>query len=239
MHPTDSKSIAWNGLKSQTIFCLWTGPELMSQDRLKALWSIFHNTGRPVAFITQESLADWVLPHAPLHPAYNFLSSTHKSDYMRCYLMHHYGGGYADIKFTQTRWKPFFDQIECSDALALGYAELAHGMPHLQGQKGDVIRAAHRELIGLCAFIFKPSTVLTSAWYEQLHRLLDQKLSLLQENPGKFAQDQQGLILANGKSSTYPLRWAEILGEILHPLFFEHRDLLIKAAIEPRFTDYR
>jgi len=60
------------------------GLELMSQNRFKSLWSLFKNTGRPMAFLTENTLAEWVLPHAPLHTAYKYFSSTHKSDYLRC-----------------------------------------------------------------------------------------------------------------------------------------------------------
>lgn len=230
----------FNGLASRTIFCLWTGPEIMSENRLKALWSIFKNTGRPVALITQNTLDQWVLPDYPLHPAYQYLSSTHKSDYLRCYLMHHYGGGYADIKHTTANWEPFFAQLEASsEQLALGYTELPNGMPHLNGTLGDEIREAHAELIGLCAFIFKANTELTQEWYNNLHSQLDNKFEMLKSHPGKFPLDQFGLILPDGSASSYPLRWAEILGEILHPLFYLHRKQLIKAPIHPEFFAYR
>ena len=240
MKITAQNSNNLNGVNSRIVFCLWTGSELMSQNRLQALWSIFKNTGRPVALVTQNTLAEWVLPHAPLHPAYKYLSSTHKSDYLRCYLMHHYGGGYSDIKYTEAHWESYFVQLEQSqESLALGYTELADGMPHLTGPQGDMVRKAHQEIIGLCAFIFKPNTDLTSTWYRRLHELLDQKLELLEAHPGKFALDQKGLILPDGQASLYPLRWAEILGEILHPLFYENRNKLIKAPIAPKFHSYR
>lgn len=230
----------FNGLKARTIFCVWTGDELMSQNRLKALWSIFKNTACPIAFITKDTLPHWINPEHPLHPAYEYLSSTHKSDYLRCYLMHHYGGGYSDIKYTTSNWIPYFEQLELSaDAMALGYSELAHGIPHLLGPEGTTIRAAHKELIGLCAFIFKPQSILSAIWYEKLHALLDQKLPLLQNHPGRFPLDQTGLQLPDGSISLYPLRWAEILGEILHPLLFRYKIQLIKAPIEPLFSEYR
>lgn len=212
----------------------------MSENRLKALWSIFKNPGRPIAFITHDTLDQWTHPEFPLHPAYTYLSSTHKSDYLRCYLMHHYGGGYTDIKQTDVHWETFFTQLESSpDQLALGYTEVSHGIPHVHGELGNQIRATHKELIGLCAFIFKSETELTTAWINQVHKLLDQKIPLLQKHPGQFHLDQSGLILSDGSPSPYPLRWAEILGEILHPLFYSYRDKLIKAFIEPRFSDYR
>lgn len=230
----------FNGLKNRTIFCLWTGQEIMSENRLKALWSIFKNTGRPIAFITQNNLNEWIHPEYPLHPAYHLLTSTHKSDYLRCYLMHHYGGGYTDIKFTDKKWEQFFLLLENSqDHMALGYKELENGMPQLNGETAEKIRAAHNEIIGLCAFIFKPHSKLTEIWYNQVHDVLDIKFELLKSHPGKFSLDQTGLKLPNGEPSSYPLRWSEILGEIIHPILYEYRHNLIKTNIEPSFTQYR
>lgn len=230
---------SFDGLKSRTVFCLWTGDELMSENRLKALWTIFRNTGCQVAFITRDTIGHWVHPDHPLHPAFQDLSSTHKSDYLRCYLMYHYGGGYTDIKQTTKAWGRFFTALEASPHWALGYTELAHGIPHLTGERGDTIRAAHRELIGLCAFIFRKHSPLASAWFAQANALLDAKREALSREPGKFALDQTGLVLPDGTASAYPLRWAELLGEILHPLFYEHRERLLKTDIEPVFHGYR
>jgi hypothetical protein len=229
----------FDGLASRTVFCLWTGPELMSEPRLQAIWSIFSNTGCPVAFVNPGTLEDWVREGHPLHPAYPHLSSVHKSDYLRCYLMHHYGGGYTDVKHTTKRWEGFFRALEASDKLALGYVEVPHGIPHLSGEAGDRIRRAHAELIGLCAFIFKRRTALTGAWLERTERLLDAKLPELRASPARHPMDQTGVRLPDGSISTYPLRWAELLGEIFHPLIHERRADLLQAPIEPRFTAYR
>ena len=48
--------------------------------------------------MNRENLSSWIAEKSPLHPAYNYLSSVHKADYLRCYLMHHHGGAYSDIK---------------------------------------------------------------------------------------------------------------------------------------------
>lgn len=229
----------FDGLESRTIFCLWTGDEIMSENRLIALWSIFNNTGVSIAFVTKNNMQTWEHPQHKFHPAFKYLSSTHKADYLRCYLMHIYGGGYTDIKKTYTNWAQYFDIIHKSHKIALGYEELAHGIPHVPGTYGDMIRSAHSELIGLCAFIFKKNTYLTHDWLIKTEQVLDEKLPLLEKNPAQHPLDQKGVILPNGTYSEYPLRWAEILGEIFHPIIYENRGMLIKAPINPVFTNYR
>jgi hypothetical protein len=232
-------SYEFDGLKSRTIFCLWTGDEIMSGNRLQALWSIYNNTACPIAMINRNSVEEWIRKDHPLHPAYPFLSSTHKSDYLRCYLMHHYGGGYSDIKITSKKWWGFFEALEMSDKQALGYVELAHGIPHIEGEFGDLLRKSHAELIGLCAFIFKKQSALTSEWLTQAESLLDRKFDELQRSPASHPLDQTGVILPDGTTSSYPLRWAELLGEIVHPLFYKYRTELLQAPIEPYFGSYR
>jgi hypothetical protein len=53
------------------------------------------------------------LPEYPLHPAFKYLSYVHKSDYLRSYFMHFYGGGYADIKkySSNNNWKECFNLL--------------------------------------------------------------------------------------------------------------------------------
>ena len=239
MAPASRVMSDFDGLRSRTVFCLWTGDEAMSDNRLRALWTIFSNAGCPVAFINKNGVEDWEKSGFPFHPSFPCLSSTHKADYLRVYLMHHYGGGYADIKLTTKKWCGFFQQLEDSDRLALGYTELAHGIPHIAGPFGDQLRSSHTELIGLCAFIFKKNTALTAEWLAETEQLLDSKLRLLQQHPAQHPQDQTGATLPNGETSLYPLAWSELLGNIFHPLMYKYRANLIQAAIEPFFGSYR
>jgi hypothetical protein len=229
----------FDGLKSNTIFCMWTGGNPMSAQRIQALWSIYNNTGCPVALINQSNLQHWVHPDYPLHPAYPYLSATHKSDYLRVYFMHHYGGGYTDIKQTTTSWPQFFQKLLLSNSYALGYQELAHGIPHVSGELGDLIRSKHAELIGLCSFIFKKNSKLTADWIKSTHDILNIKLDELLKYPAVHPQDQYGLQLTDLDTSKYPLRWAELLGEVFHPLTYQSRDKLIIDRIEPIFHNYR
>ena len=235
----------FDGLQNNTIFCMWTGTNPLSAQRINALWTIFNHTRCPVAYINHDSYKDWELTDHPFHAAFPYLSETHKSDYLRCYFMHHYGGGYSDLKLTHKSWVPLFEQLRKSSALALGYQEIAQGIPHVSGALGDEIRAHHHQLIGLCAFIFKKKSRLTKEWLDLTHQVLDSKLEALRMHPAKHPQDQFGVLIegvlgSNSQyPSPYPLRWAEILGEIFHPLTYANKTDLLQGDIAPIFHSYR
>jgi hypothetical protein len=230
----------FDGLASNTVFCCWTGATPMSSDRVVALWSVFNNVRCPTAFLNANALRDWELPESPFHPAFDYLSETHKADYLRCYLMHHFGGGYTDLKPTGKAWPEFFDRLRRSDALGLGYTEIGpHGVAPIQGPFGDKLRANHAKLIGLCAFIFRRRSPLTAAWYERTQRLLSEKLDALREHPARHPQDQFGVKFQDGSLSRYPIRWTELLGDIFHPVIYEFRDKILHDDIAPQFHSYR
>ena len=211
----------------------------MSSQRIQALWSIYNNTRCPVVYINHQSLRDWEKPEYPYHPAFEYLSDTHKSDYMRCYLMHHYGGGWADIKHTSADWRPHFATLRRSNALALGYQEIPDGIPHIKGPLGDELRANHKENIGLCAFILKRDNELTAMWLKSLHETLDSLHDKLKNNPSTHPQDSTEMLLPCGRKSTYPVSWSGILGDIFHPLMYKNRKKILQDHIAPLFYGYR
>jgi len=229
----------FDGIQSNTIFCMWAGTNPMSAQRIQALWSIFNNTRCPVVFINHQSLRDWEKPEHPYHPAFEYLSDTHKSDYMRCYLMHHYGGGWTDVKHTSTDWRPHFAKLRSSSALAIGYQEIADGIPHIKGPLGDTLRANYKENIGLCAFIFKRNSTITNQWIKDLDKRLDSLLDQLRENPASTPQDQPGAKKTDGSLSKYPIEWAGILGEVFHPIMYNYRNNVMQTTIQPMFHSYR
>jgi hypothetical protein len=153
--------------------------------------------------------------------------------------MHHYGGGWTDIKHTSTDWRPHFAALKTSGALALGYQEIADGIPHIKGPLGDKLRANYKENIGLCAFIFKRYSFITYEWAQALNSKLDSLLNPLRENPATAPQDQLGLKSQDGRISKYPIEWAGILGEIFHPVTYRHRNQIIQGDLAPRFHGYR
>lgn len=223
------------------IFTLWLGPYVLSPNRYAALQTIFQNSGRPVCFITDATLHEWIHPDYPLHPAYSYLSEVHRSDYLRCYLMHLYGGGYTDIKPVLQPWTPHFTQMSNSKALALGYPEIsASAVAQLPGELGEQLRAHYADLIGFCSMIFKPKSQLTKEWFDTTHDKLDMLLDALRNNSAQHPMDRSGVILPDGNISKYPLQWTELGGNIFHPIILKHHEKVIKSInIIPQLFNYR
>lgn len=212
----------------------------MSTQRLQALFSIYNHVACPIAYLNHVTLWKWQLAQEPFHPAFEYLSETHKADYLRVYLMHHYGGGYTDIKHTSTDWNSHFEALFKSDQLCAGYTEISpHSVAKVGGEVEISLRENYQRLIGLCAFIFKPRSPLTRVWLERTHKLLDSKLEALQQSPASFAQDQYGVMRPDGSVSCYPLKWTEMLGDIFHPLILEYKEFVLHLPIAPDFRNYR
>lgn len=232
---------SFDAYHSGIIFTLWLGPYVLSPNRSAALQAIFQNSGRPVCFITDATLNEWVHPDYPLHPAYNYLSEVHRSDYLRCYLMHLYGGGYTDIKPVLQPWTAHFNALFDNDFLALGYPEIsANAVAQLPGELGDQLRTHYAELIGFCSMIFKRKSALTDEWFNETNHKLDILLESLKLNPAQHPMDRTGVILPDGKISQYPLQWTELGGNIFHPLILKHRNNVIKSTeIMPQLFNYR
>ena len=60
----------------------------MCENRKNALKELINISKCNVKLVTKCNLGNYILRHAPLHPAYQYLSETHKADYLRTYFMH-------------------------------------------------------------------------------------------------------------------------------------------------------
>lgn len=117
---------------NRKVFCFWTGRNPMSDQRSACLQSMRDNLGVPVELVFWRDLDRYILPEAPLHPGFRYLSCTHRSDYLRCYFMHFHGGGYADIKpYTRANnWRLCFDIIDHFAQIdIIGQPEIINGTP--------------------------------------------------------------------------------------------------------------
>lgn len=234
------------------VFGLWTGANGMPERR-RACWSTFRVTGLEPVLVTPDNLEEWIVPGRPLHPAYEHLSVTHRADYLRAYLMHHHGGGYADIKRQASSWLPAVEKVLRSRWLmGAGYAEIRGGAPRLHLNEVDgryrlvtlpvprvvariateAMRAAFPLMIGNGGFFLKPRTAYTSCWIAEVERRLDVLLPALRRHPGK---DPRGRA---GDGSGYPVPWTFLLGDITNPLSLILAPWLSRRLPRPSFEDY-
>ena len=153
-----------------------TDTNLMSDNRLECLSNLKKVSNVDVILITSENINDYILKEYPLHESYKYLSSVHKSDYLRTYFMNFYGGGYSDIKKTTGSWKDAFKDINNSDKYINGYKEIEGGVAY------KPLKDKYKELIGCGSFISKPNSKLTNEWYNEMISLLDKKLDKLKKS---------------------------------------------------------
>jgi hypothetical protein len=214
-------------MNQRVIYCFWTGSNEMSAVRRSCFEHLKEHSGVDVILVTPETLGDYILPEYPLHEAYPYLSNVHRSDYLRVYFMHHFGGGYSDIKRAGGSWVKAFEDMD-ETTWVNGYQEI---------HPEHIAHTPHRDmwsrLIGNGAFIFRPHTPISELFYSEVRRILDAKLGDLKKNPATTPCDCSEL--GNG----YPLGWNEILGRIFHriqPLFFDQ----MKASVPyPDCSNYR
>lgn len=209
---------------TRTIFVLWTGTNEMPPIRRESMQTIPN-----ARLVTPHNLSDFILASEPLHPAYKFLSNTHKADYLRTYLMHFYGGGYADLKTQRGSWEAAFARVEADEAAyASGYPE---------AKPGDIAHPDYgqhyRDLIGNGAYVFRPDTPLTREWYANMLSFLDSIYDKLSVNPARSTRD------CAESGSGYPIEWNQMLGRIFHPLVYKYRDHVHRDLTPPSFVNYR
>jgi FkbM family methyltransferase len=224
--PDDNNYFFYYPELERIIYSFWTGSNQMSDNRKRCMEQFKNTSGCTTKLISSEILNEYILDSNPLHPAYQYLSETHKADYLRTYFMHFYGGGYSDIKMTCGDWNDAFKSIEDRpEMLASGYTEMDAGCiaytPYCQ---------YYKDLIGNGAYIFHPNTDLTKEWYNSMLSLLDSKLEKLKENPAQNPQDC---------SYPYPIEWNEMLGRIFHKICYDYKDKLLHTVPYPIFQNYR
>lgn len=219
----------------RVIYIFWTGENEVTPNRIKGIKSLEKCCGVEIKLITPSNLANYIKPEDPLPEAYQYLSLNHKSDYLRSYFMHHYGGGYADIKTYSHSWITAFDKLERSEAYAIGYREVNFlgaantTIGHLALRKD--LRTYWRLLIGNGAFICRPYTKLTTEWHaEAKRRLIDNAVNLKLHPAKDFF----------GTNDDYPIEWPDMQGAIFHPLCLKYHDkLLVDNSLKPSFKNYR
>ena len=214
------------------IYIFWTGNNEMSDRRKYGVQKLKDISGVDIIVVSPTNLKNYILDDFPLHPAYEFLSLVHKSDYLRCYFMYHHGGGYSDVKATNNSWLEAFETLNNSNFYVLGYREILGGIARIGSDPVLTydLRRYYFKNLGVCSFIFKPKSPIAKEWLNELNSRLDGYLPTLKVYPGNVLGDNLG----------YPIQWTMILSQILHPIFLKYQSKILQNNdIKPSITDYR
>ncbi len=216
----------------KNLYAFWTEDNEMSVFRKNNLKELNSRCGVNFKFIQFQEIRSYELEDHKFHEAYEYLSATAKSDYLRSYFMNFYGGGYTDIKLCDFDWNQYFEKLDNSDKWALGYLPLGAENVAVDPEDPDKekIQSSWQNLIGAGAMICKPQTPFTIDWFKLMTDILDKKLSELKKNPAKHVRDRKDW---KGTFSGYPLRWAEIGPETLFKSCYWHKDKIIVDLPRP------
>ncbi len=218
-----------------TLFCYWTGNNSMSLPRLNCFNSL-KNSGLNVLLINSENLKTLVkYIGVDLHPGYKYLSEVHKADYLRCYVSHHLGGAYSDIKYINDSWIDIIHKFyKNENKWILGYKEIPNGYAITGNKQIDLeLKNNWFKLIGCCQFVTKPKTPFTTEWYSILIKKMDEAFEQL-----KLFKARHPLEVYT-KEYPYPFHWTELLGCIFHPLCLKYSDKISQDLPKFIVTQYR
>ena len=206
---------------SYNIYTFWTGGNEIAQNIKDALVNLQSISGCNIILITHHNLKNYI--KVPLHPVYNYLSETHKSDYLRIYFMNFIGGGYSDIKKTSGSWVKSFNDLYNSNYWIYDYKEINSSVVY------SPLSDKWNELVYIC----KPQTLLTIEWYNEMISFLDSKLELLKKKLSKTYQDCKEL--DNG----YLIEWNKMLGRIFHKIIYKYKDKILNTLPISNFINYK
>lgn len=212
-----------NGIP-KVVFVCWFGGygthqmPVMNQGRFNCFKDLVNSINVPVILITNKNYKYFEKNNFPIHKSFEYLTGVHKSDYFRCYLLHHYGGGYHDIKSRTLGWENewerdnwlYDENIWMYGRMEKNESVIGHptNMNH--------IKKEFKKMVTMAWIICKKNTKYTSELLNNMTQILEDKYDKLVLHPGiesgGYRDDNRNM------SISYPLKWIEILGEVYHPL---------------------
>lgn len=187
---------------------------------------IIRHAGVNVILLTDSNYTS-VLGRDNLHPLAlsPALSKNHLSDYLRAFVMHHYGGAYQDIKPTRIDWKAKLDVLNGDAAMWFLGADEHPGFKQSPawdvtfGKSGllpgyDFVKSrSARCVTSNCYYAAKPQTPLTERWLALVTKKMTLHAAGVERHPATSPR-----CCLPGPRTQYPIYWTELHGDLLHPL---------------------
>lgn len=234
---------AANGAPQSTIpkviWCAWTGDNDLTPARERGYESIRSwNPEADVVLVTPANLREFIVSGHPIHPIYEHLSYVHRSDYLRCYLLHHHGGAYTDLKVQRGSMSEAIDILNEDHELCVVGGKKGQFPAKIEGESAldRECRFNFDSIPCGAAFAVRANTLFTTEWYAELHRRADYFLDITRTNPGGV----WGLWHPNVHETAYPIHWNELQANIFEPLCLKHRDhIRLEHRFRPSLENYR
>eukprot|EP00122_Pirum_gemmata_P000937 Pgem_evm1s840 len=228
------------------MFIFWFGEETWSSARDEAFHSL-SNLEMPIIFIKSDIVQNFEMkpPAFRIHKDLDKLSGIHQGDYLRCYFMRFFGGGYGDIKYNSVSWKNEYNKFQADDdAWLLGVKEptlggvACHDINLVNASKICNDMSPERiteeqnfenkccsyvkqnkdlmsKLVTNCYYIMRPNTPLAIEWLTLANEALAVKMDRVIKYPPSTGRCCLQIVTS---MESYPIRWAELHGEIFHPM---------------------
>jgi hypothetical protein len=192
----------------------WDGE--LTPNRIHHLGILERNSGVPLEKMSTDNMKSYEIAGDPIHPAFEYLNPSHKSDYARAYVTYHYGGGYTDVKNCPSDWNQYFNALESSgkDGIGTRLVENINGKLQSPFSETDI----RYNFIGVNTFIFKKYSPVLKKWIEHNNNTLDKHFDMLKKYPGSV----HPYVSADAKlyrwvpdhllDYQYPLIWMELAG---------------------------
>lgn len=216
----------------QVVWCFWWRG-VMNENRVRSLELMRKNLGVPVILVSADNVNEFVVDEFPIHPAFEFLSDVHKSDYIRIYLLHHYGGGWHDIKPTGVSYSDVWRLFENPEVYFVGKPEIEGGAAEVYDDQGNYMPSVWSELVATNRWIGRAGTPLSQRLYGAINTVLDEYLKKLSKHPARSAYSHKkdkynSKLFRKLLGWQYPLQWT-LFGDLFHPLNYEFRDHVSSA----------
>lgn len=215
------------------VWCYWEGAA-MSGNRSTSFEYLARNIQVPICLLTPENLPLFIKPEHPFPAAYQHLSVVHRSDYVRAYMLYHYGGGWHDIKATEVSYSDVWQEFEDPEVWIVGKPEIAKGAAKVYAEDGRYVPDHYDKLIAVPAWVGRPHTALAKDILEGIEKVIADNRQALTKNPAKHprerkitAKNRLAKLFAQikfryaGRSTTYPLEWT-LFGNAFHPAILKH-----------------
>lgn len=182
----------------------------------------------PVNLVTKDNINQWLIE--PPHPAVEFLSDVHKSDYYRIYFLYHYGGAYTDVKPMVRRWDNQFIFFLNPKVWVLGVPEIPNGQGVKPGKSYP--KDFYKRMVSNGFYIARPETELFKQIHDEQHKILDERFEDLKNHPPPFSR-----CCMHGEGG-YPLRWTELLGELQTDAVDKYNSHVLQTLEMPDLSNY-